>query len=132
MNVIVCVEDKMGMLFNKRRVSQDSVLRERLRALIGEKTLFVSAYTEKQFREKTGLAVCEDFDALPAGEFCFVEDPAMLPKEENTERLYLYRWNRRYPADRFFGADLSKWNLEKKEDFQGSSHEKITEEVYSK
>ena len=28
MNIIVCLEDKNGMMFNKRRLSQDKVIRE--------------------------------------------------------------------------------------------------------
>ena len=55
------------------------------------------------------------------------------PYEERTERIILYKWNRRYPADLVFGVNLNNgWRLIAAEDFQGNSHEKITEEIYER
>jgi len=45
------------------------------------------------------------------------------------EGLILYRWNRTYPADLYFTLSLEGWTLERREEFAGSSHEKITKEV---
>jgi hypothetical protein len=46
----------------------------------------------------------------------------------------VYRWNRRYPGDVFFDLDVSAapWRCVETEEFVGSSHEKITKEVYVK
>ena len=73
MNVIVCLDDKNGMLFNKRRQSQDKI---------------------------------------------------------NT--LIIYKWNRIYPADLHFDINVNdvSWELIDSEEFNGSSHEKITREIY--
>ena len=49
MIVMVCVDDKNGMMFNKRRQSQDRVLRQHMLELAGDKKLWMNAYSRKQF-----------------------------------------------------------------------------------
>ena len=41
MIIMVCVDDNNGMMFNKRRQSQDRVLRQRMLELAGEKKLIL-------------------------------------------------------------------------------------------
>ena len=41
MIIMVCVDDNNGMMFNKRRQSQDRVLRQRMLELAGEKKLWM-------------------------------------------------------------------------------------------
>ena len=63
---------------------------------------------------------------------CFVENQDITPYLPKIDTLVLFQWNRDYPADFFFTVDLSQWNLISTEDFEGTSHEKITMEVYKK
>ena len=51
---------------------------------------------------------------------------------ERIEEIYLYRWNRDYPADVYFPVDLSMWKCVETKEFAGSSHEKITRERYTR
>jgi dihydrofolate reductase len=47
------------------------------------------------------------------------------------DEVYLYKWNRKYPSDVKFPKDmLNDFKLEGSTDFEGNSHEKITEERY--
>ena len=60
-----------------------------------------------------------------------------IPSEEilaQTEKLVIYRWNRHYPADVRWEPDLSSlgFTLQETTEFPGTSHEKITREVYEK
>jgi histidinol phosphatase-like PHP family hydrolase len=66
------------------------------------------------------------------GDFCFVED-GVLPNQ-GIEKFYVFCWNRNYPGDVFFEYDLkgNGFKKEAKEEFAGSSHDKIFLEVYSK
>ena len=135
MIVFTAVDDANGMLFNKRRQSQDSVLREQILTLCGEKPLFVTPYTAKQFsaEQQAQLRIEEDpLEAAADGDLCFIETLPLLPYAEKIEKVYLYKWNRRYPADHFFDLPLSApaWKLEETEEFAGSSHNTITKEVY--
>ena len=128
----VCIDDNSGMLFNHRRQSQDRILREDLLREAAGGPLWVNAYSAKQFKEPPdGLRVSPDFlaEAGP-GELCFVEDQDLSPWAERLEKLIVYRWNRTYPADTWFSLPLEGWRLERTAEFAGSSHEKITKEVY--
>ena len=60
-----------------------------------------------------------------------------IPSEEileNTEKMVIYRWNRHYPSDIRWEPDLAELGFALKEttEFPGTSHEKITREVYEK
>lgn len=135
MIVIACVDDNMGMMFNHRRQSQDRVLRERVLKAARGKKLWMNHYSAKQFSESAAPQILVEDNFLSAagtGEYCFVEDCDVTPYIRRVEKLILYRWNRLYPSDQTFLIDLSAggWKLVHTVEFAGSSHEKITEEIY--
>ena len=135
MNVIAVIDDGGGLTFNRRRQSQDRVLRERILRLSEGPRLWTNAYTRKQFDDTASAQICVDEDFLqkaPAGDYCFVENVPVSPVLERVERVILFRWNRAYPSDVKFDLDLSApgWTLTHTDEFPGFSHEKITEEVY--
>lgn len=139
MNIIVCIDDNYGMMFNKRRQSQDRVLREHIFSLSSQSRLWINHYTEKQFSQDGNSAVhlnVDDkfLDKAAPGEYCFVEDAPVASYESRAEKIILFKWNRKYPGDFHFDIDLSGggWKLTSTEDFPGSSHEKITMEVYER
>ena len=135
MIAIVCIDGSGGMLFHRRRQSQDRLLRADLLREAEGKTLWMNAYSAKQFRDALPETVrtAEDFlDRAENGELCFVENLDLTPYAGKLEGLIVYRWNRQYPADLFFTVPLEDWTLDRQEEFAGSSHEKITKEVYSK
>ena len=133
MHGIVCVDDRMGMLFNHRRQSQDRILREYLLNLTNGKKLLMNSYSAGQFRETPGIHVSETFLQDASGDdFCFVEDQHLVPWLAELNSLILCRWNREYPGDFFLDLDLKDWNLQHSEEISGSSHDKITIEVYVK
>src|SRR5574344_2170888 len=76
MNVIVCLDDKNGMLFNKRRQSQDKILRLNIKEFIHNKNLFMNNYSYKLFKDiDTGnIKVSEDFLNLSHDGCFLVED----------------------------------------------------------
>lgn len=137
MHVIVCLDDKDGMLFNHRRQSQDRVLRRHILSLCGARALWLNAYSAGQFteNERAHLHIDDRFLALAGkGDYCFVENQEVEPFLDRIEDFILFRWNRIYPADRYFDRSLLDrgWGLRETEEFAGSSHAKITKEVYEK
>lgn len=137
MIIIAAVDDRNGMMFNRRRQSQDRVLRQRILDLSSGSRLWVNHYTQKQFADADApqLNVDENFlSEATSGEYCFVENVPVAPYEKWVEKIILFKWNRKYPGDRFFDIDVpgNGWCLESTEDFPGSSHEKITMEVYTR
>lgn len=137
MIVIVCLDDKNGMMFNRRRQSQDRCLRERIIDMTAGKVLRMNQYSAGQFDPKTlsHVMVGESFlEEAADGEYCFVENEALAPYEKNMEMLIVFRWNRTYPSDVWLdlvlGGDV--WKLTETEEFSGYSHDVITMEVYKK
>lgn len=133
MNIIVCLDDKNGMLFNKRRQSTDRQLRSQLLRLVGERTLWMNAYSASQFLDLPATVKVEDEYLCHAAEqdYCFVEDNYWEQYAADVNNIVVYRWNRVYPADTHFpAAELARRKLVSSTDFAGSSHDKITQEVY--
>lgn len=133
MIVMLCLDDKNGVLFNRRRQSKDRVILHHVLEEAGNGRLWISPYSRKLFADAgpAELVVDEAYlEKAGAGDCCFVEDKDVVPYKDRIEKLVLFRWNRLYPADTFFMLDLSGYTLEKSEDFAGNSHEKITKEIY--
>lgn len=129
MILALCADDRLGMSFGGRRQSKDSSVRRRLLELSGG-SLRMSDYSARQFEEP----VYHGPDYLSGAEnsdWCFVENSDYEDHAEKIEKIFLFRWNRHYPADAHFQFP-GKWVLVRAEDFPGSSHEKITMEVYEK
>lgn len=135
MIVLTCVDKNNGMMFNQRRQSQDRAVRKRVEEISANGTLRMDAYSAKQWKNhlpKNAL-VSEDFlqEAGPE-DYCFVENTDMAPFENEIKELILFRWNRVYPKDTSLPIALNRWNLEDAEEFNGSSHQDITQETYVK
>ena len=134
MILIVCIDDRGGMLFHHRRQSQDRVLREDLLREVRGAKLLMNAYSAKLFEADAPVTVAEDCLARAGtGDYCFVENLDPLPYAAKLEQIIVYRWNRVYPADFYFDLPLEtpEWTRTRTEEFAGSSHERITKDVYT-
>ncbi len=134
MKLAVCIEKNGGILFCGRRVSQDSLLREKLYSLLEDTaSLYMTDYSAKQF-ENGERIVCDENCLKNAKEqdICFWENT--MESFENISTVYLFQWNRTYPADTFFEFNPQKMGFKKisTENFQGSSHPKITLTIYER
>ena len=134
MILVICIDENGGMLFNNRRQSQDKVLRERLLSLVKDNKLMMNSFSKNQFTENmANIVVIDDFlERANPGDFCFVENKDITPYLKYAEQIIVYKWNRVYPFDMRFDISILEddWQLCSKIDFVGSSHDKITEEVY--
>ena len=131
MKIAVCIEKSGGMLFNNRRVSRDSVVQQKLLELVGEASICTNEYSAKLFEDSSKLKISNDFLSVATDEdICFIEN-VDVPIDEASE-VYLFQWNRDYPADVYFDYNLKELGFKKvgSEEFEGSSHKKITLEIY--
>ena len=126
MKLIVCLDDNNGMMFNNRRQSRDRVLIENVLEFCKGEKLYTNEYSAKLFPENT-VEMFESIEQI-GNSFCFAED--FNVNEEHVDEIIVYKWNRVYPADTHFNIDLGNWTLTESVDFEGSSHEKITREIY--
>ncbi|MBQ7318751.1 MAG: hypothetical protein IJW97_01035 [Clostridia bacterium] len=136
MKLIVCLDDKGGMAFNRRRQSRDRLLCEDVVRTAGGATLWMHPYSVPLFESLTGdIKACEDYlDAAGKQDVCFCERETVGAYAARIDTVVVYRWNRRYPGDVFFDLDVgaAPWRCVEIGEFVGSSHEKITKEVYVK
>lgn len=134
MIVMVCLDDRNGMLFNHRRQSRDKMLYAYIQHLTEGKRLWMNIYSAPLFADASNAMVAEDFLEQAAQEdYCFVENVPLKHYEAKIQRLLVFRWNRVYPADMHLDLLLdAQWHLVGQEEFAGNSHEKITMEVYEK
>ncbi len=133
MKLIFCIDDKKGRLCFGRRQSSDRALRAWVLRRAAQTRLWMSRYSAAQFENENGIIVDDDYaQKAEEADYCFVEDKAWDIAKAN--EIILCRWNRHYPADVFWTTDLKAEGFSKCEstDIVGSSHEKITIEVYRK
>ena len=91
------------------------------------------SYTAGQFEDKSALCIDENpLSCAGENDFCFVEN---IPVDiTDAKKIYLFNWNRDYPADTFFDVDLKAEGFKKKgsDKFEGNSHKKITLEIFER
>lgn len=132
MTVFVCLDGADGVLFHRRRQSRDAAVIWDICASVGSGRLLIGPYSEALFASAScNVTVCEDpLAAAGQEDSSFLEYPPATGWDKVTT-LVVYRWNRAYPADAFFGQNYrSELQLTQTVDFSGTSHEIITKEVY--
>ena len=136
MNIMVAVDDDGGMLFNSRRQSQDSALREYILNISKDSVLWMNQYSLRQFGTvPLHVRISEDYlTEAGSGEYCFVEDKNIGEASDRLELLILFHWNRSYPSDMKLDYDPSAngMHIKSTEDIVGQAHEKITVEVWER
>ena len=132
MTAIVCIDDRGGMLFNKRRQSRDRVLIEDVISDLSDKKIYILEYSKLLFEMHEGkYEIVDDFLNVDGEDaVCFVENVDITPYKNKINKLVIYKWNRVYPADFYFPLDLKDYKLTQTAEFAGSSHENVTREVY--
>lgn len=134
MKVVVCLDDKNGMLFNNRRQSRDRVLIADIMEEIGNTKLVISPFSRALFAQYSDkVTVMESFlSEAPQDSVCFAENCSFSDFTEKISEVTVYKWNRVYPTDFKCDIDFSLFKVVGKKDFAGSSHEKITRIDYIK
>ena len=106
MIVITCLDQKNGMMFNHRRQSQDSVLREHVAKLVANVPLWMNHYSASQFDTESipNLNIDDAFlQEAAQGEYCFVEDAPLASFEKWIERIVIF-----IPL---IGISICSWDL---------------------
>ena len=134
MKLIVCLDDACGMMFNHRRQSRDRVLIADVIQHVKNSHLWVSPYSQALFGEDapTMHVAPDPLKNAKKDDYCFLEDSPLPQSLDGVEELIIYRWNRLYPSDVRFSCDTSAFSLEESLEFVGSSHDKITKEIWKK
>ena len=136
MRVVVCISDGGGMLFNKRRQSRDVKLIENLSELLEDGLIYTNDFSAPLFEGSalSVLSVSNPLDSATSGDTVFAENLSLKDKEDKISSLVIYKWNRKYPADRYLDVSPEKLGMRLAEtlDFVVKSHEKITREIWER
>lgn len=128
MTLIVCLDQQNGLMFNNRRQSFDRYVQNMIQERVSDQPLIVAEYSIKKFPDAQAV------NTMPASfdGFCFAETKELatscLPFAET---VIVYRWDKSYPADTYFSVEESElFELTDSFEFEGYSHETVTEEIY--
>lgn len=136
MTVIVCTDERGGMLFMKRRVSKDRELTRDIIETVGDGILYISDFSESLFAESdiSVMSMPNPLEIAGKGDFVFIENATLSDCVDRIKCLIIYNWNRKYPFD--FSLDINPkehgFSLVSSSEFKGYSHDKITKEIYQK
>ena len=122
------------MIFGKRQ-SRDRVLVADFVSSVCDKPIYISPFSKLIFEPHGSVNIVENpFLDSEDGSACFIENFALSPYTDMIDELIVYRWNELYPSDVKFDVDIEKsgYKLVSSYDFEGSSHERITKEIYRK
>jgi hypothetical protein len=135
MEIIVCLDNNKGMLFNNRRQSRDSKVFEDISTYLrGE--LLIDKFSEKLI-SSTNLPY-KNFENIVTDcnthSILFIENRSVKEIISQIDRVIVYWWNRDYPSDFCFDIDLIQEGFRSVSviEFAGSSHEKITKEIFER
>lgn len=134
MKVFVCVDDNCGTLFNNRRQSRDSAVVDDMLSC-DESPLYISEFSKALFAGKNRVVTVKTvLEECPENGRCFAENEDLGVFLDKISELVIYRWNRNYPFDTVLSVSPKNegFTLCESKDFVGSSHEKITKEVWIK
>ena len=134
MTVIVCVDDQMGMIFGGKRQSRDRVMLADMAKEFGH--VHIAPFSEKLLAMH-GLSYTVLEDPLKtAGEtdVVFVENIDPYPYRDRISKIVLYHWGELYLADERLTLipQNEGYRLVSTEQFEGSSHDNITREIYER
>lgn len=131
MRVIICLDDNFGMTFGGKRQSRDSKVFEDIKNSCGKITIL--PFSEKLV-SSSGVEYCvkSDVSELADDEWVFLEN--INPKElgDKISTLVIYKWNRKYLSDMKCTLDLSQFKKAESSEFVGTSHDRITKEIYNR
>lgn len=128
MILIMCLDPKNGLMFNNRRQSFDRCVQKMILEHAVNRSFVVAQYSKKKFPNADAVEKLSDtIDGV-----CFAETEELaLSSAQFADKIIVYRWDKTYPADTYFPMDLlEEYSLLETLEFEGYSHECITEEIY--
>lgn len=129
MVLIACTDNKGTMRFNKRRVSQDSVIIDDILDISGN-WLKVFPYSYELFSSVEQVSIVQSYDSLSAGDIFFAEQSGLEVLRDRVHTLVIYDWGVTYPKGEVFDFALTDFTLVEEKKIKGSSHEEVIRRTY--
>lgn len=133
MILIVCVDERNGMMFNNRRQSKDKVLIAHILEKTKNHKLWITNFSKDIFNsDDANNVIIDDYfiEKIGKEDYCFIENTDVKTLINKVDKIIVYNWNRHYPADQYLDINFDEWVVNSEVEFSGYSHEKITEKTY--
>ena len=147
MKLIICTDTRLGYSFNERRQSSDRVVHQHMADLLLEydAPVYMNNYSGRSISRNRQYLPQTFFDKLlhqdlkedppevflkkageDEGSFAFVENVSIEGFYHRIDEIFIYTWDKKYPADLLLPSSLfSAFILNKEETFRGRSHDEI-------
>ena len=95
MTVILCIDERGGMMFGGKRQSRDRILRGRIIEKTKDARLVMNAYTASQFEEEVpnGVTAENVFETAGENDYVFIENIDISPYDALIDSFIIYKWN---------------------------------------
>ncbi len=133
MTLILCLDQKDGMLFNKRRQTFDYELLDMICKSFKGK-LFISSFSEKYFGQRSVTVLSSPLTDAPSESAVFIENEDVTPFIGNIDKIIIYRFGCVYPADTYFTVKPleSGFRLAGRIKFSTEVHKDMFKEIYKR
>ena len=145
MKIVFVLDQKNGMMFNRRRQSFDQAIIKKIVEDVNEVEgrLWVSDYSKELFASyDVNTMPLEEFDLskVSDNDVVYVENigvdlEAMIANKEMSVELDFYRWDKVYPSDKkmiFTKEMLDAFFVKDSYEMSGETHDVISVEVWNK
>lgn len=135
MVLIFTLDDDNGTRLASRRQSHDRAVGDHIINLADNKLHMLPdslSFFKNNDMTHVRYTICQNVSNIPHDAVFFAEQ--VLPDEimRAAEKIYVFRWNRRYPSMAQDRVNLDGYSKAIIKEFPGYSHQNITLEVYSK
>ena len=135
LTVALALDEREGMMIFGKRQSRDRVLIADFVSSVGDAPIFISPFSKIIFQPHESVNIVENpFLDSSDGGACFIENYHLASYIDMIGTLVIYRWNELYPSDVKFDLDVvaAGFKLVESYDFKGSSHDRITKDIYKR
>ena len=136
MRLIICTDNRGGMMFFGKRPARDRYAIDDIIKDAEGKRLLIAPYSEKLFAEQGGKYTVSSDPLGDAGEgdLVFIEDRSAKNYLEKIDSIVVYSWDLSYPFDKRFDIDPKKegFHLVCEKEFAGHAHDTVKKTVYAR
>lgn len=129
---IFTLDDTNATQFCGKRQSKDRVVAKDILEFIDSGPIYIKEKTASFFKDEANFIFVNNFENVPEDAICFAEEVISKELLDKAEFIVVYRWNRQYPSLVKDRLNLTDYTKEIIKEFKGSSHDKITVEIYKK
>ncbi len=136
MKLIVCTDNRGGMMFLKKRPARDKYAIDDIIKDAEKNRILIAPYSEKLFAEQGGKYTISSDPLGDAkdGDIVFLEDRSARDYLWKIDSIVIYSWDLPYPFDKRFDIEPDKegFHLICETEFPGHAHKVVKKMIYGR